>query len=51
MPAPSANTRYSGKNGAIATHSLPGVDSAFSVIVSDAAAPHVMYRSAAETPA
>ena len=41
-PAASENTRYSGKNGAMAMNSEPGVESAFNVMVRDAAAPQVM---------
>ena len=42
-PAAVANTLYSGKNGAIAITSSCGLDtSAFSVIVNEAAAPHVI---------
>ena len=47
-PALSINTRYSGKQGVTMTNSSPSSHSAPSVMVRDAAAPHVMYTPSAD---
>ena len=47
-PALSMNTAYSGKQGVTTTNSSPSSHRAFSVIVSDAAAPQVMYTPSAD---